>query len=130
MLKLKLQPLLCNIYVFVFELIFLCFEGLHLVLSLVPNHSGKKHPWFVKSEKNDTQYKDYYVWSSGSPKYSEDGTPLPPNNWVCKKHYTTLESPNKISIPLYFGDIPYIQLNRIRCRHVFVIFGLLTFEVW
>jgi Glycosidases len=71
----------------VFELILLCFEGLHLVLSLVPNHSSKKHPWFVKSEKNDTQYKDYYIWSSGPPKYLEDGTPEPPNNWVCKKLY-------------------------------------------
>jgi len=60
-------------------------KGLHLVLSLVPNHSSKKHPWFVQSEKNDTQYKDYYVWSSGPPKYSEDGTPLPPNNWVSVK---------------------------------------------
>lgn len=58
-------------------------KGLHLVLSLVPNHSSKKHPWFVKSERNDTQYKDYYIWSSGPPKYnSEDGTPEPPNNWM------------------------------------------------
>jgi len=113
----------------VFELILLCFEGLHLVLSLVPNHSSKKHPWFVKSEKNDTQYKDYYVWYSGPPTYSDDGSPSPPNNWVCKKHYTKLESTNKISIRLYFGDIPYVQLNRISCRHVFIIFGLLTFKV-
>jgi hypothetical protein len=90
-LKSKFQPFLYNIYIFGFELILLCFEGLYLVLSLVPNHSSKKHPWFVKSERNDTQYRDYYIWSSGSTIYDlEDHTPKPPNNWVCKKHYTKL----------------------------------------
>ncbi|PNF22719.1 hypothetical protein B7P43_G07130 [Cryptotermes secundus] len=55
--------------------------GLHLVLSFVPNHSSRRHPWFVKSESNDTQYKDYYIWSSDPQKYDSEGKPEPPNNW-------------------------------------------------
>lgn len=55
--------------------------GLHLVLSFVPNHSSKRHPWFIKSESNDSQYKDYYIWSSDPPKYDSEGKPEPPNNW-------------------------------------------------
>jgi glycosidase len=75
-----------------------------VVLSIVPNHSSKKHPWFVKSERNDAQYKDYYIWSSGRVKYDPvHGKPEPPNNWVCKKHYATLYSSNRITSKLYFG---------------------------
>jgi glycosidase len=81
-------------YLFVFEPILL-FEGVHLVLSFVPNHSSKRHPWFIKSESNDTQYKDYYIWSSDPPKYDSEGKPEPPNNWVCMKLHAKCDSPNK-----------------------------------
>ncbi|XP_069688712.1 probable maltase [Periplaneta americana] len=56
-------------------------KGLHLVMSFIPNHTSKKHPWFVSSEKNEVEYRDYYVWSSGSGSFDPDGKRKPPNNW-------------------------------------------------
>ncbi|XP_054270915.1 maltase 1-like [Macrosteles quadrilineatus] len=51
-----------------------------ILLDFVPNHSSNEHPWFLKSIKNDTDYKDFYVWRN--PKYDINGTRLPPNNWI------------------------------------------------
>ncbi len=33
-----------------------------LVMDLVINHTSKDHPWFVRSEKRDGKYEDYYHW--------------------------------------------------------------------
>jgi len=50
-------------------------EGKRVILDLVPNQTSKKHPWFVKSQKKEEKYKDYYVWKSGS---------TTPNDWKIK----------------------------------------------
>ncbi|KAJ9596102.1 hypothetical protein L9F63_012686, partial [Diploptera punctata] len=55
-------------------------KGIQLLLSFVPNHTGNNHDWFIKSEQNDSVYKDYYVWSPG--KLDVTGNHIPPNNWV------------------------------------------------
>ena len=52
---------------------FCFFTGKRVILDLVPNQTSKKHPWFVKSQKKEEKYKDYYVWKSGS---------TTPNDWV------------------------------------------------
>ncbi|GFO35380.1 alpha-amylase [Plakobranchus ocellatus] len=49
-------------------------EGKKVILDLIPNQTSKKHPWFVKSVKEEGDYKDYYVWASGDASN-------PPNNW-------------------------------------------------
>ncbi|KAK7794260.1 hypothetical protein R5R35_014665 [Gryllus longicercus] len=46
-------------------------EGMHLILDFIPNHTSKKHPWFVASEKKESPFTDYYVWTQKEP-----------NNWV------------------------------------------------
>lgn len=49
-------------------------------MDFVPNHSSNEHPWFVKSENSEDNYKDYYVWNDGIK--GADGKMHPPNNWV------------------------------------------------
>ena len=54
------------------------FSGLKLILDFIPNHTGKKHEWFNKSQSNEEVYKDYYIWADGTGADMKS----PPNNWV------------------------------------------------
>jgi len=51
-------------------------------MDFIPNHSSNLHKWFVESRKGgeNNPYSDYYVWNDG--KLLENGTRVPPNNWV------------------------------------------------
>lgn len=55
-------------------------KSLHLVLNFIPNHTSKKHPWFIASENGSDIYSDYYIWAPSKGK-NDDGE-IPPNNWV------------------------------------------------
>jgi glycosidase len=50
--------------------------GLRIIMDFVPNHTSNEHEWFIKSENNDPEYADFYIWRHG-----RNGGP--PNNWVC-----------------------------------------------
>ncbi len=50
-------------------------------MDFVPNHSSDEHQWFINSVQRIDPYTDYYVWLDPSG-FADDGTPLPPNNWV------------------------------------------------
>ncbi|XP_052769198.1 maltase 2-like [Mya arenaria] len=49
-------------------------KGMKMILDFIPNHTGKKHEWFVKSEAKDADYADFYIWADGD-------SSTPPNNW-------------------------------------------------
>ncbi|XP_063232112.1 maltase 2-like [Bacillus rossius redtenbacheri] len=53
---------------------------LKVLLDLVPNHVSNESEWFVKSVQRIEPYTNYFVWAD--PKYDENGTRLPPNNWL------------------------------------------------
>lgn len=39
-------------------------RGIHVIIDLVLNHTGKSHPWFESAMKSiDSPYRDYYVWA-------------------------------------------------------------------
>lgn len=54
------------------------------MLDYVPNHTSDQHEWFIKSVNKTDKYTDYYIWSDG--KVLENGTRVPPNNWVSLIH--------------------------------------------
>ena len=58
--------------------------GIKIVMDFVPNHSSDQHEWFTKSVALIEPYTDYYIWKDPSG-FDQDGTPLPPNNWVRKR---------------------------------------------
>lgn len=56
-----------------------------LMMDFIPNHTGKKHEWFEKSEKNEDDYAGYYIWADGTGLNNSQ----PPNNWVYISHLKT-----------------------------------------
>ena len=40
-------------------------RGIKIVMDIVINHSSTFNEWFIKSENNDTEYKDFYIWKDG-----------------------------------------------------------------
>ncbi|WP_421083166.1 alpha-glucosidase [Rothia nasimurium] len=56
--------------------------GIKIMMDLVVNHTSDEHDWFVQAKSSkDNPYRDYYIWKDPAG-YTEDGTPIPPNNWV------------------------------------------------
>jgi oligo-1,6-glucosidase len=56
-------------------------RNMKLMMDLVVNHTSDQHPWFKESRSSKTNPKrDWYIWKK--PKYAENGTRLPPNNWA------------------------------------------------
>ena len=56
--------------------------GLRVILDLVMNHTSDQHPWFVASRSSrEGPYADWYLWRDPAG-WSDDGQPLPPNDWV------------------------------------------------
>jgi alpha-glucosidase len=57
-------------------------RGIRVVLDLVMNHTSDAHRWFQSSSAARTgPYADWYLWADPAG-VADDGTPLPPNNWV------------------------------------------------
>ena len=57
-------------------------HGIKLMMDLVVNHTSDEHEWFRQARSaKDNPYRDYYVWRDPAG-FSEDGTPIPPNNWI------------------------------------------------
>ena len=57
-------------------------HGIKLMMDLVVNHTSDEHEWFRQARlAKDNPYRDYYVWRDPAG-FSEDGTPIPPNNWI------------------------------------------------
>lgn len=52
---------------------------MRIVLDFIPNHTGKKHEWFEKSEMREAGFEDFYIWADGR---GSDTAVTPPNNWV------------------------------------------------
>lgn len=40
-------------------------RGIKIVMDIVVNHSSTFNEWFIKSENNDPEYKDFYIWKDG-----------------------------------------------------------------
>lgn len=61
--------------------------GIKILLDFVPNHTSHLHEWFIKSENNETAYRDYYIWRDAR---MVNGERTEPNNWV--KFLSVLDS--------------------------------------
>lgn len=56
-------------------------RGMRLILDLVVNHTSDEHAWFKESRSSkDNPKRDWYTWRPA--KYADDGTRMPPNNWL------------------------------------------------
>ncbi|MGV3148851.1 alpha-glucosidase [Rothia sp. 11254D007CT] len=56
--------------------------GIKIMMDLVVNHTSDEHDWFVQAKSSrENPYRNYYIWKDPAG-FTEDGTPIPPNNWV------------------------------------------------
>jgi len=53
-------------------------RGIKIIMDFVPNHSSNEHEWFLKSEKREAPYTDYYIWKDRN----ESNPGGVPNNWL------------------------------------------------
>ena len=42
---------------------------IRVIIDLVINHTSNEHPWFLESQKKDSKYRDWYIWSEKDPGY-------------------------------------------------------------
>ncbi|XP_058124503.1 maltase 2-like [Anopheles ziemanni] len=54
--------------------------GIKVLLDFVPNHTSDEHDWFVRSLRNEADYRDFYVWRNAAANGRE------PNNWQSVFH--------------------------------------------
>lgn len=45
-------------------------RGIRVIIDFVLNHSSSQHPWFQKSARNESEYRDFYRWKDTHPGYS------------------------------------------------------------
>lgn len=51
-------------------------DKMRLVIDFIPNHTSMNHTWFMKSQKKEDKYADYYIWkpcTTSGPR---------PTNWL------------------------------------------------
>lgn len=70
-------------------------EGKRIILDLVPNQTSKKHEWFMKSQKKDGKYADYYIWRNGN-------SSGPPNKWKTQDNQASAWSKDNVRGDWYF----------------------------
>jgi len=83
MFVLKIDKILSVLVYFTLTWPIMCliFVGIKLVIELIPNHTSRRHKWFVQSRQDASNpYSNFYIWDNG--RRFENGTRYPPNNWV------------------------------------------------
>lgn len=53
--------------------------GVKLMLDFIPNHTSDLHQWFIDSENEVEEFRDYYVWRDAK---MVGDVRTPPNNWI------------------------------------------------
>ena len=80
-------------------------RGIKIVMDIVVNHSSTFNEWFIKSENNDPEYKDFYIW-----KDAVDGKE--PTNWESKFGGNAWQwSEKRQQYYLHLFDITQADLN-------------------
>jgi maltose alpha-D-glucosyltransferase/alpha-amylase len=61
-------------------------RGIRVIADLVLNHTSNEHPWFRSARaRNDSPYRDWYVWSAEKPEEPAGGVVFPDqedSNWA------------------------------------------------
>lgn len=53
------------------------FFSVRLILDFIPNHTGRSCEWFLKSQRKDEKFSNYYIWAPCDPRRG-----IYPNDWV------------------------------------------------
>lgn len=44
-------------------------RGMRVIVDMMFNHSSRQHPWFVESQNDQSEKRDWYVWETEDPGY-------------------------------------------------------------
>ncbi|XP_049871092.1 maltase A1-like [Pectinophora gossypiella] len=56
--------------------------GIKVLLDYVPNHSSDQAEYFIKSERREDGYDDWYIWADGIQDPNNSSNTLVPSNWI------------------------------------------------
>ncbi|MEU4206846.1 glycoside hydrolase family 13 protein [Rothia terrae] len=66
-------------------------HNIKIIMDLVVNHTSDEHEWFKQARSSkDNPYRDYYIWKDAQG-FEDDGTPIPPTNWIAAFSPSTWE---------------------------------------
>ena len=93
-------------------------RGMKLILDLVINHTSDQHAWFKESRSSKTNPKrDWYIWKP--PRFTEDGTRLPPTNWrsyFSGSAWEYDEHTDEYYLHLFAKEMPDLNWESEECR--------------
>jgi len=96
-------------------------KGMKIMLDFIPNHTGKKHKWFMKSQQKEGDYTDYYIWVDGS-------NTTAPNNWKTVHGESAWAYDGTRKQWYYFSYLPeYPDLNLNNTKVLAALDGILRF---
>ncbi|XP_060536513.1 amino acid transporter heavy chain SLC3A1 [Cylas formicarius] len=99
-----------------------------VIMDIEPIVSTK---WFERSEENDPEFSDYYIWSAGKSTLTSND-PLPPNNWVNQNNTSSWRYSQKRK-QFYYSpfDKPHLNFRNEEVVHKFneVILSFLSANV-
>src|SRR5690606_21561471 len=104
-------------------------RGIHVVIDLVLNHSGKDHPWFKEAIKGkDNPYRDYYVWvNQNDPRTMAEGKTTGGDSFN-KNHWHSVAGDDQKYFGYFWGGMPDLNFDNPKVRQEVSKIGLFWLE--
>ncbi len=75
-------------------------NDIRLMVDFISNHTSDMHEWFLKSQRREDGFDDWYIWHPGV--VDDNGNRQPPNNWA-----SVFSMPNRKARDR--GEMPWLQ---------------------
>lgn len=89
-----------------------------ILLDLVVNHTSNQHPWFKKAISGNSEYRDYYVWSSKKEDFEKN-----PYQWHQVRNQNKKNKDGEKYYGLFWWEMPDLNYDEPRVREEIIDIG-------